>query len=128
MHSEPIWDEDFSHKKFVLGRIIHRESDLPTQLAALSLDFEIQPESKNSDKGMVVRTTNIDFFLNCDSLSVDQLYPHSQPQTETLEEEEPQWDEVPPVKMQSGLTPFQKMQQSQPTAFTPEQDDAIISY
>ncbi len=52
-------------------------------------------QGKNKDTGLVVRTTNIDFFLNCDHMPIDELYKHSS-KDEQEEEEDPVWEDAKP--------------------------------
>jgi hypothetical protein len=52
-------------------------------------------QGKNKDTGLVIRTTNIDFFLNCDQMPIDELFKQST-KDEKEEEEEPAWEDVKP--------------------------------
>ncbi len=59
-----MWDDDFSKKKFQLGRVIERDQSemLNKGISKLSLN----DQSESLYKGRVIRTTNIDTFLCCD--------------------------------------------------------------
>lgn len=77
-----MWDEDFKQKKFELGRIIERDfSNLTIQeIERLKLESMTDEERekelnrlKNQDRGRVVKTMSIDFFLNCDTMNLDEI-------------------------------------------------------
>lgn len=60
-----MWDEDFSQKKFELGRIIERSGDSEDQRR----EQEARERKENMDRGRVIRTTSIDYFLNSDNMT-----------------------------------------------------------
>lgn len=54
---------------------------------------------KNQDRGRVVKTTSVDFFLNCDTMDLDDIQTNDlvKPQlTEEIEDddEDPEWNDV----------------------------------
>lgn len=46
------------------------------------------------DRGRIVRTTNIDYFLNCDDLPLEAEPEKVLDVSDIDEEEEPEWDDV----------------------------------
>lgn len=66
-----MWDDDFSKKKNFLGRIIER--DKVDEISKGISNIKINKQNKktkeeqdkhNYDRGRIIRTTNIDMFLN----------------------------------------------------------------
>jgi hypothetical protein len=46
----------------------------------------------NQERGRVVRTTNVDFFLNCETMDLSEIEKKSN--TSPEEEEDPEWGDV----------------------------------
>lgn len=97
-----MWDDDFTTKKFQLGRVIQRDpvSDLAREFKKIDVD---EPK-QNYDRGRIVRTTNIDFFLNCDTMNDVQIAQHQAMEEE--EEEEPEWNDVDVEKLKVEIKPL----------------------
>lgn len=51
-----------------------------------------------------MRTTNIDFFLNCDTMNDVQIAQHQAMEEE--EEEEPEWNDVDVEKLKVEIKPL----------------------
>jgi hypothetical protein len=71
-----MWDDDFSSKKkFELGRVIERDlTQAQHSLNDLNINDKGGKKGKeNHDRGRVVKTTDIDFFLNCDNMSAEEI-------------------------------------------------------
>lgn len=54
---------------------------------------------KNQDRGRVVKTTSIDFFLNCDTMDLDEVetneFLKKEPEPEEDDDEEdPEWNDI----------------------------------
>ncbi|CDW82790.1 perq amino acid with gyf domain 1 [Stylonychia lemnae] len=139
-NQDGMWDDDFSKKKFQLGRIIERDMPLiQKELEKLRLGEtaqsikERQNRQDNQDRGRVVRTTNVDYFLNCENMDLGD--PGQQQDTPIEEEEDPLWDDidVEEIKVESSQLPIKKPspKSSEKELISPqtivEQDEAIIS-
>lgn len=66
---DEMWDDDFTSKKFELGRVIERET--ADEIAKKLKDLELieKKNKENYDRGRIIKTTDIDFFLNCDKMN-----------------------------------------------------------
>ena len=82
---EAIWDENFQKNKFQFGRVITR--DIAHEMNALNID-----NNKPNLAPKVVRTTNVDTFLNCEQMDFDQLQEGAEKEDE--DEADPLWDDV----------------------------------
>ena len=99
-----MWDDDFSKKKFELGRVIERGSQqISKDLSKLDINAT---KKENYERGRIVNTTNIDFFLNCDNMNDAEIA------AEKLKEEEeddsdPLWADIEESKLTKMDTPQQ---------------------
>lgn len=71
-NEDEIWDDDFTKKKFQFGQVIERDQADVISQGLLKLNLQHQKQLKEHDRGKIIRTTNIDTFLNCD-LDLDKL-------------------------------------------------------
>ncbi|TNV85373.1 hypothetical protein FGO68_gene4642 [Halteria grandinella] len=134
---EGMWDDEFSKskgmKKFELGRVIERDTpqmingqktgdiqgnssadigELGAQLHSMSIAQKKAAVNTNR----IVKTTNIDVFLNCDDMTAEELSAiereelsdakHLRSVGQEEEEEDPEWADVnlEEVKKQETLT------------------------
>lgn len=92
-----MWDDDFTSKKFELGRIIERDATHELIKGIGKLDLQ-QQQKENQDRGRVIKTKNIDFFLNCDLMGKEQieeeLKQNKLDEEEEDDEDEPEWNDV----------------------------------
>lgn len=66
-NEDEIWDDDFTKKKFQFGHVIERDQTDVIASGVLKLNIHSSAKTKeNYDRGKIIRTTNIDTFLNCD--------------------------------------------------------------
>lgn len=91
-----MWDDDFTSKKFELGRIIEREGANELVRGMTKLELENERMKANYERGRVIKTKNIDFFLNCDLMGKDQIDEEMKlnAQQEEEDEDEPEWNDV----------------------------------
>lgn len=121
-----MWDEDFKQKKFELGRIIERDMpqmqrDLERMRLEGGADFEEMTEERrqkeknrkdNQDRGRVIKTTNIDFFLNCDTMDLTELDEKidTLPVAAALhhddeeDEDDPEWNDIDVEEIKGATT------------------------
>lgn len=52
-----------------------------------------QRDKENYERGRIVKTTNIDFFLNCDNMPEEEIEEKKSPAADE-EEEDPLWNDV----------------------------------
>lgn len=99
-----MWDDDdITKKKFELGRIIERDfPDIQKDLQKLTLNEDSTSRLEqdrikanrleNQQRGRVIKTTNIDFFLNCENMDLNEI---DKKMTDLIEDEQdPEWDDV----------------------------------
>src|SRR5439155_11872572 len=92
-----MWDDDFTTKKFGFGRIIERDGARDLVKDMDKLDLEREKLKENPDRGRVIKTKNIDFFLNCDLMGKEQIEEEirlNKEEEEEDDEEEPEWNDV----------------------------------
>lgn len=63
-----MWDEDFTKKKFELGRIIERDTVEEIERDLKRVQLNEMNASQSLGKGRVVKTTDVDYFMNCENM------------------------------------------------------------
>lgn len=66
---DEMWDDDFTSKKFELGRVIHRGTAEEIAKKLKDIELNEKKNKENYDRGRIIKTTDIDFFLNCDKMN-----------------------------------------------------------
>ena len=101
-----MWDEDFTKKKFELGRVIERDSVQEIERDLRRVQLNEKNAAQYLVRGKVINTTNVDYFLNCENMASPDL-GEQQVQADEEDEDDPLWNDVDVEVLKAEVKPAQ---------------------